>query len=183
MNSSEIFDDLKVLSEDNSITKSNLLKLIQTYAKTISVQDLMTATTIMREDGKYIQKGYREQFLEVYVKYFIMRIKEIRDNTEYHDIPINKDKLIKSIDLLKFQYEKDRENTEKETKFPLIYSLVSLYATFILEESIHPVGCPFPGNLKVEKKNGIYYCPVKEKQKDTEYAVCNLCLAKQMPKI
>ena len=61
--------------------------------------------------------------------------------------------------------------------------ITALYTTFILEEPIHPVGSEFPGNLKVEKRNGKYLCPVKDNQKDNENAVCHLCLAEQTPDI
>ena len=89
----------------------------------------------------------------------------------------------KSFNLLKHQFEKERNYTIEEDKFPLIYIIVALYTTFILEEPIHPVGSEFPGSLKVEEKNGEYYCPVKDKQKDNENAICNLCLAEQTPGI
>ena len=73
-----------------------------------------------------------------------------------------------------------QEHGIKKTKFPLIFEIASIYATFILEEPIHPVGTPFPGSLKVEKENGEFLCPVKEANIDTPNAVCNICLAKQL---
>ena len=48
--------------------------------------------------------------------------------------------------------KKERNYTIEEDKFPLIYIIVALYTTFILEEPIHPVGSEFPGSLKVEEK-------------------------------
>ena len=85
--------------------------------------------------------------------------------------------------LLKYQFEKERNYSIEEDKFPLIYIITALYTTFILEEPIHPVGTEFPGSLKVEEKNEEFYCPVKDKQKDNENAICNLCLAEQTPGI
>ena len=67
-----------------------------------------------------------------------------------------------------------------ETKFPLIYGIVSLYTTFVLEEPIHPVGTPFPGSLEVEEIDGKYYCPVKDANIDSPNAVCKMCLAEQL---
>lgn len=175
----KIFTEFKNLSEKNIITQNDLLKILKKFSKTISVYDLMEATIILKDDGKYVQTQYREKFLEVYVKYFIMRIKEINDNNNTYLKIINKDDFIDSVDLLKKQFEKDREDDKKKSRFPLIYALCSFYATYILEEPIHPVGTPFPGDLKVEEINGIFYCPVKENQKDNPNAVCNLCLAEQ----
>jgi uncharacterized protein (UPF0305 family) len=71
-----------------------------------------------------------------------------------------------------------RETTE--SRGPLIFYIASLYATFLLEKPIHPVGTPFPGSLKVEEKNGTFYCPVRDANIDTPNAVCNICLAEQL---
>ena len=180
MKVTDIFGDLHNISSQNIITKTELLNLLKKYCKIISPYDLMLATARMREEGKYVQANYREKYLEVYVKYFIMRVKEILDNDNYSDVSIDKKSFDESFNLLKYQFEKERNYDDK---FPLIYIIVSLYTTFILEEPIHPVGSEFPGSLKVEKKEGVFYCPVKDKQKDNKNAICNLCLAKQTPGI
>ena len=180
MKATDMFEDLESISPQNTITKTELLNILKKYCKIISPYDLMLATARMREEGKYVQANYREKYLEVYVKYFIMRVKEILDNNNYLDAPIDKESFNESFNLLKYQFEKERNYDDK---FPLIYIIVSLYTTFILEEPIHPVGSEFPGSLKVEKKEGVFYCPVKDKQKDNKNAICNLCLAKQTPGI
>ena len=180
MKATDMFEDLESISPQNTITKTELLNILKKYCKIISPYDLMLATARMREEGKYVQANYREKYLEVYVKYFIMRVKEILDNDNYSDVSIDKKSFDESFNLLKYQFEKERNYDDK---FPLIYIIVSLYTTFILEEPIHPVGSEFPGSLKVEKKEGVFYCPVKDKQKDNKNAICNLCLAKQTPGI
>ena len=180
MKATDMFEDLESISPQNTITKTELLNILKKYCKIISPYDLMLATARMREEGKYVQANYREKYLEVYVKYFIMRVKEILDNNNYLDAPIDKESFNESFNLLKYQFEKERNYDDK---FPLIYIIVSLYTTFILEEPIHPVGSEFPGSLKVEKKEGVFYCPVKDKQKDNKNAICNLCLAEQTPGI
>jgi uncharacterized protein (UPF0305 family) len=183
MKAANIFHDLRNISSKDIITKTELLKLLKKYCKIISPYDLMLATARMREEGKYVQANYREKYLEVYVKYFIMRVKEILDNDNYLDEAIDKESFDESFNLLKYQFEKERKYNIEEDKFPLIYIIVALYTTFILEEPIHPVGSEFPGSLKVEEKNGEFYCPVKDKQKDNKNAICNLCLAEQTPGI
>ena len=69
-----------------------------------------------------------------------------------------------------------RYRNEDDDKFPLIYGIVSLYTTYILEEPIHPVGTPFPGSLKVEEKDGMFYCPVKDANLESPNAVCKFSL-------
>ena len=88
--------------------------------------------------------------------------------------------------MLERTFEKERKNYfggGDNDKFPLIYVITSIYTTFILEEPIHPVGSEFPGSLKVEEKNGKFFCPVKDNQKDNVDAICHLCLAEQTPNI
>lgn len=184
MESEDILIELKELSANDEITKEELMTILKKYASIISVYDLMMATAYMRKDGEYIQAQYREKYLEIYIKYFIMRMKEVLENESYNkDITIDKERYDNSFYLLERTFENERISNSKDDKFPLIYVITSMYTTFILEEPIHPVGSEFPGNLKVENRNGQFLCPVKDNQKDNVNAVCHLCLAEQTPNI
>ena len=110
-------------------------------------------------------------------------MKEVLNNRDFKNKNIDKESFDESFPLLKRTFEKERISDDDNGKFPLIYVITSLYTTFILEEPIHPVGSEFPGNLKVEEKNGRFFCPVKDNQKDNENAICHLCLAEQTPNI
>lgn len=176
-----MFNELRTLIIESNLSKNNLVKILKKYAKSISVFDLMEANNVLLDDVKFVQKQYRKEFHEIYVNYFIGRIKEIlNDNMDYSLVNDEFDeiKFKNSIDILENQFKEDLAKDSK-TKVPLIYALISIYATFILNEPIHPVGTPFPGSLKVKLKNGIYYCPVKEAQEDRPNALCKLCIAKQ----
>ena len=61
----------------------------------------------------------------------------------------------------------------------LFFYLLSGYAMYVLGEPGHPVGMPFPGGLLVEERAGAYYCPVRDKEKDVFFSICNYCPAKQ----
>ena len=179
-----ILVELKELSNQNKITKIELMDILKKYARIISAYDLMMATAYMRKDGEFVQAQYREKYLEIYIKYFIMRMKEVLDNENYDDSPISdKANFDASFPMLERTFEKERISKSKDDKFPLIYVITSIYTTFILEEPIHPVGSEFPGNLKIEEKNGKFLCPVKDNQKDNVNAICHLCLAEQTPNI
>lgn len=182
MNDEDIFHDLFLLNKKEEISKRELLVILKKYARTISAYDLMIASALLREDGKYVQAGYREKFLETYVKYFILRIREILNTDENISENINKELFEECFENLEGNFNKEREKAENG-RFPLIYTLASLFSTFINEEPIHPEGSEFPGNLKVYKKNGVFYCPVKDAQKDNPNAVCGFCLAEQTPDI
>lgn len=184
MESEDILVELKQLSPQDKITKKELMQILKKYASIISVYDLMMATAYMRKDGEFIHANYREKYLEIYIKYFIMRMKEVLENDDYEtSASIDKQAFDESFPMLERTFEKERISNSKEDKFPLIYVITSLYTTFILEEPIHPVGSEFPGSLKVEERNGKFLCPVKDNQKDNVNAICHLCLAEQTPDI
>lgn len=184
MDPEEIIDELKQLSHNEKINKKDLMTILKRYAAIISVYDLMMATAYMRKDGEFVHAKYREKYLEIYIKYFIMRMKEVLGNDSYEkEVNIDKVSFDESFPMLERTFEKERISNSKEDKFPLIYVITSLYTTFILEEPIHPVGSEFPGSLKVEERNGKFLCPVKDNQKDNVNAICHLCLAEQTPDI
>ena len=181
MDAEDILVELKELSPNDKITRKELMEILKKYARIITVYDLMLATAHMRKDGEYVHANYREKYLEIYVKYFIMRMKEVLENDDYEDDIIDKEAYDESFPMLERTFEKERHSADD--KFPLIYVITALYTTFILEEPIHPVGSEFPGSLKVEERNGEFFCPVKENQKDNVDAICHLCLAEQTPDI
>ena len=183
METEKILDDLNEMQKEDKVTKDDLMVILKKYAGIISPYDLMLATARMRQEGQYVQSQYREKYLEIYIKYFIMRMKEVLDNNDKMDMEIDLDMLKESFPLLENTFEKERISDKKDDKFPLIYVITSLYTTFVLEEPIHPVGSEFPGSLKVTEEKGTFFCPVKDNQKDNPNAICHLCLAEQTPNI
>ena len=86
MESEDILIELKQLSQNNKIKKSEIMEILKKYARIISVNDLMLATARMRKDGEYVQKNYREKYLTVYIKYFIMRMKEADSDGDFSKV-------------------------------------------------------------------------------------------------
>ena len=183
MKAEDILTELEKLSQNKEIKRSEIMEILKKYARIISVNDLMLATARMRKDGEYVHANYREKYLKVYIKYFIMRMNEVKQKEDYEDISIDKTSFDESFPMLERTFEKERLSNAEDDKFPLIYVITALYTTFILEEPIHPVGSEFPGSLFVEEIDGEYFCPVKENQKDNANAICHLCLAEQTPDI
>lgn len=165
MEAEDILIELKYLTPQNEITKKELMNILKKYARIISVYDLMMATVHMRKDGEYVHANYREKYLEVYIKYFIMRMKEVISNEDYVDSAIDKKAYDESFPMLERTFEKERIG--EDGKFPLIYVITALYTTFILEEPIHPVGSEFPGSLKVEEKTESFSARLKITKKIT----------------
>ena len=83
MDPEDILVEIEKLSSNDEISKEDIMDMLQRYAATISVYDLMLASAYMRKDGEYIQANYREKYLEIYIKNFIMRMKEVLNNNDY----------------------------------------------------------------------------------------------------
>ena len=90
MDSEEILLELKELSPQDTITKKDRMKILKKYAEIISVYDLMIASAHMRKDGEFVHAQYREKYLEIYVKHFLMRMKEVLANNSYDNGNIDK---------------------------------------------------------------------------------------------
>ena len=173
----ELFDDLEgLLKNSDTITGNSVFQILKNHASTVSVFDMMRFTSQVMEENRYVQEGYREDSQKSYIESFLMRVRDITKDDNDYKKTIGKSDLRSALENLRTNYGNERS----ESRTPLIFYLGSLYATFILEESIHPVGTPFPGSLKVEQINGKFYCPVRDANIDTPNAVCNICLAEQL---
>ncbi len=176
----EIFDELNQLLEKKEITKNDLQDILRTYSKTIGVYDQMLACEELKADNHYLPQEYAEKFSAVYIKSFVMRINDIKNNKENLKGTIPHDDMEEAVHLFKYNFDLDKEDRRPDDKFPLIYVLISLYTTFIIEEPIHPEGTPFPGDLEVIKENDKYLCPVKDAQLESPNAVCKICIAENL---
>ena len=174
-----MYDDFSnVVSDEEVISTESVLDILKTYSATISVFDLMAVNGEMMEESKYVHENYKHKSHAVYVKYFLARIKDVRSDKNAYKHNIDKNDFIGAVATLKSYHI--NESITSKTKFPLIYGIISIYTTFILKEPIHPVGTPFPGSLKVEEKDGEFYCPVRDANLESPNAVCKICIAHQL---
>lgn len=165
----------------NEISRNDLLTLLKSEAKLININDLMKATSFLIRDSKYVQGNYRKEYLKAYTIAFISRIKEVKESEAHDNEYLDIEEVQKAIRLLLKQNNEITGTEGFDPAFFQIYKIISLYTTFILPESVHPVGTPFPGGLKVKYDGKNYLCPVKERQKDNPGAVCGFCISKQDP--
>jgi len=170
---------LKYINKVESLNKEELQQILKTEASKICIMDIMQASVFLSEDAKYVQASYRKEYLKSYTEAFITRLTILKDDKEEYKGPVDYNELKDAIELLNEQESQISEGIGFDPKFFEIYKLISLYTTFILEESVHPPGTPFPGGFKVKYENRTYLCPVKENQKDNPGAVCGFCIAKQ----
>lgn len=169
---------LEELDFSREIKKIELRDILKKEASKIHIKDIMNFHGHLVVEGKYVQKDYLKEYLEAYVKGFILRIKEIKDDNDQYLGFVDREELKKAVDTLKAQEENVEEVARDLDSFK-VYELVSLYTTFIKDEPIHIVGTLFPGGFRVKSEGQVYYCPVKEVQKDNPRAVCGFCIALQ----
>lgn len=172
----EKFDAL--IGEDDKISKDDLMIVLKEELSDVSVFDLMIISAEIIENNKYVQESYQEKSKKIYIDFFLNRVKEIRSNDTVYNDYFNRDDFVEKLNNLEDIYKS--VSTDRKNKSPLINLVVSLYTTFVLDEPIHPIGTPFPGSLEVIMENGVYYCPVKEANRDTPNSVCRLCIAEQL---
>lgn len=176
----DMFDELESLKNKDTISKNDILSIVKKYARKMRLYDEMIASNYLKEEGKYIQKSFREEYLKVTIKYFLQRLERIKNDEKDYPEKVDKEKFINSLEILKSQYTEQMNDIDTPSnQTPLMYTLISIYTTFILEESIHPLETPFPAGERIILKDGIYYCPVKHNNIKNPTALCKLCIARE----
>ena len=171
------FQEFTELNDSSSLSKDELLLILKTEASGIDIQKIMKATSYLRDDARFMQSPYREDYIKRFSKAFFSRIKDLKDDKDEYKGNVDVHKLKKFLEVLETQRKK--AESEGEMCFLKIARVIALYTTFILEESIHPVGTSFPGGFKLKLVNGKYICPVKEKQINNPSALCRFCVSIQ----
>lgn len=170
-------DKLDELDFNQEINKNNLLKTLKKEARAIHILDIMKASNFIREDASFMPPKERDDYIARFTKAFFTRIKDIKDDPVDYTGVVNP---VKLSEFLKVQAEMSRMSRNNDEKcFHHIACVVSTYTAFVKEESIHPVGTRFPGGFTLRLVDGIYLCPVKDKQKDTPSALCRFCVSVQ----
>lgn len=73
------------------------------------------------------------------------------------------------------------QGEEEQVRLRFLKFLLSGFCMLVQGLPGHPVGMPFPGGDRVERIDGTYYCPVREKANDVDSALCPFCPALQTP--
>jgi len=169
---------LENLTFQSKPSKNELLEALQTLSKNIEVKDIVRCSLQILMEAECIHTSYKKEFIKTEIG-LIIRIREVRDDQTNYSGYIDEEELRSALELL-LEQEKTAEAIENfEPAMKRIYSIISLYTTFIKEEPIHQVGTPFPGGFIVKKVGDTYTCPVKDNNQDNPLALCPFCIAEQ----
>ncbi|CAJ37979.1 hypothetical protein RRC236 [Methanocella arvoryzae MRE50] len=156
-----------------------------------SVYDLQYVSARLEKDISDLPSPYREKirpyFMEQYFGRY-NRIMTMRGSGELEKIEgeIKDPELFRDFCRMITARYPDRELQDEPEEYTqgspfnsLFYYLISIFYMFVLDEPGHPAGMPFPGGFTVREHDGVVYCPIRDKEKDVEYSICNFCPAKQ----
>lgn len=169
---------VKSLITNDQTTKKDLLRILKEYAKKFTLQDIVHCSLQIQQEANCIHTSYKKEHIKAETG-FIIRISEVKnDNMNYNGL-VDVKELNTAIKLLDEQAEMIKDLEDSNPIFIRIYSIISLYTTFIMDEPIHQVGTLFPGGFIVKKEGNKYTCPVKENNKNNPLAMCPFCIAEQ----
>ena len=172
-----MIENLDDIVNDSTITKNYLRDLLKNEAKNIHMEDIMLASSFLREDAKYMPASYRQDYIERFSRTFFNKIKDIKEDKNNYPGDLDTKNIKEYLKVINKQH--DEAVGKNERCFVKIARIISTYTTFVLEKPIHPVGTKFPGGFILHSKNGIYYCPVKKYQMDNPSALCKFCVSVQ----
>jgi uncharacterized protein (UPF0305 family) len=175
MRACETFSALKHLKRRGDIGQAIAAELGR-----LSIFDLQRISACMEADVDKVPSPYREKvrpyFTEqLFGSYFRLMRMHGDGTLKAMDGRIKDEKAFEEYCLMAMEESEKKERGQ----YGWYYYLVSCFTMFVLEEPGHPVGMPFPGGFIVERRGDNYYCPIREKEKDVPFAICNFCPALQ----
>lgn len=181
----QIFDEIADIVE-----KAELAKVLAAELARFSIYDIMKIAGELHREIDLLPSPYREKsrpyFVEQlfgrYQKIMTMRSKgdfqglrgRIGNLSIYREFCSAESRHIKEIG-----DDEGDEDAEYRQFSSLYYFLISCFYMFVIEEPGHPVGTPFPGGFAVLHCGNDYYCPIRDKEADVLFSICNFCPAKQ----
>jgi len=153
--------------------------------------DLQVISAKAREEVEILPEPYRTKLLPYASEWFFGRYHRVimmyrrgdfKDNITLISDP---DVYTRFCDMIPdgcFDTTKERYrlvDISKKPYYDLFYYLLCAFAMFVTDEPGHPPGTPFPGGFEVTKDEEGYLCPIRDKEEEIFYSICNFCPAKQ----
>jgi uncharacterized protein (UPF0305 family) len=179
-----IFEEIIDITE-----KAELANVLASELAKYTIYDIMKIRAWQDREINLLPSPYREKARPYFIEWHLGRYAKIMAMQSNGGFRSLKGRIE---DLSLFREFCDTENkriksrcdeTDEESLYDPFHSLyylqLSCFYMFALGEPGHPIGTPFPGGFTVKRSGDAYYCPIREKEKDVEYSICNFCPAKQ----
>jgi len=176
--SRSMLNKVKSLNFQGQTTKKELLCILKEDARKFNLQDIVRCSLQIQQEAQCIHTSYKEEYIKAETG-FLIRIQEVKDDNSHYTGPVDMEELNTAIGILEEQEQMAQNMEEIDPTALGIYSIISLYTTFIKDEPIHQVGTLFPGGFTVKKAGDKYTCPVKDNNNDNPLALCPFCIAEQ----
>lgn len=154
----------------------DLLASLRKAARDIPMADIMKARAFMIRSASGLPKKYREAYsteLFTHLYSIFAEISSSKKPAKNENIdPEQYEELMRRLE------EMGTSDDKNEEYFNKLVKITAPYLVFIAKRPIHPVGMEFPGGDRVLEKEGVYYCPVKDKQNNVEVALCKFCICR-----
>jgi uncharacterized protein (UPF0305 family) len=169
---------LKSLTLPGQTTKNELLCVLKEDATKFNLQDIGRCSLQIQQEAECIHTSYKIEYIKAEIG-FLIRIREVKDDDLNYNGQVDMEELNTAIGILEEQEKMAEDLEEIDPAILKIYSIISLYTTFIKDEPVHQVGTLFPGGFTVKKEGDKYTCPVKDNNDDNPLALCPFCIAEQ----
>ena len=179
-----IFEEIIDITE-----KAELANVLAGELAKYTIYDIMKIRAWQDREINVLPSPYREKARPYFIEWHLGRYAQIMAMQSNGDLRRLKGR-IENLGL--FREFCDTESKRIKAKYDgtdddaiygpfhnLYYLEVSCFYMFVLEKPGHPIGTPFPGGFTVRQSGDTYYCPIRDKEKDVEYSICNFCPAKQ----
>ncbi len=160
-------------------SKGDLLSLLSRLVRGYSLSELQDIRGQLEQEFRHLPPGYRrrlypkimEQIFGTHHLLLVTARKGIREGSEH--LPPD---FFRYCEMAEKEVSKAEQNRKRSV---LLYYLLAAFNLFVVSLPGHPVGTPFPGGSRVEKENGVYFCPIRDKEDDVESSICPYCPARQ----
>jgi len=173
-----MLNKVKSLTIQGQTTKNELLTVLREDARKLNLSDIVSCSLQIQQAAECIHTSYKNEYIKAETA-FMIRIREVKDDNLHYTGQVDLEELSTAIDILSQQEKMGEDMEDADPAFQMIYSIISLYTTFIKDEPIHQVGSLFPGGFTVKKEGDKYTCPVKDNNNNNPLAVCPFCIAEQ----
>jgi uncharacterized protein (UPF0305 family) len=166
------------LSLQGQTTKDQILCVLREDARKFNLNDIQQCSLQIQQEAECIHTNYKIEYIKAEIG-FLIRIREVKNDNFHYTGQVDVEELNTAIGILEEQEKMAEDMKEIDPAIFNIFSIISLYTTFIKDEPIHQVGTLFPGGFIVKKEGDKYTCPVKDNNNDNPMALCPFCIAEQ----